>query len=129
MTPLVQNLIVAFFTVVLTAMIAFCLRLSVAAKKRDEEIAVLKTQISPLWARVQKRISDDLHQPHARYLEMDGLLEKLEGLTITPNDRERLKVLLAERSIDMHPDITPVQRGEAMLMRHVMDLVQMERAE
>ena len=129
MSSLAQALIVAFFTVSLTAVIAFCVRLSKAAKERDREIAVLKTQISPLWARVQRQIAEDLHHPHVRYKEMDTLLEELEALTLSEGDRARLKVLLVERSTDMHPDITPAQREKALLMLHVMDIVQLELGE
>lgn len=92
------------------------------------EVRQLTTQISPLWARVQAQIAADLHQPHPRYAEMDKLLEKLEGLVITIDERSRLKVLLIARSQDMHVDITQDQREKAALMIMVMDAVLKERA-
>jgi len=89
-------------------------------------ISELKTQVSPLWAKVQAQISADLHHPNPRYFEMDKLLEKLEALTISHEERERLKELLLERSLDMHEDITDEQRQKAQLMIQVMALVLME---
>ena len=97
--------------------------------KIDQALQVLQTQVSPLWARVQAQISADLHHPHPRYLEMDTLLERLEALTITAGERDRLKTLLVERSQDMHEDITDDQRKKAHLMIQVMDLVVTETAD
>jgi hypothetical protein len=81
-----------------------------------------------LWARVQAQIAQDLHHPNPRYTEMDGLLEKLDNLTITLDERDRLKVLLAERSKDMHEDIGQQQREKASFMITVMDMVLAEKA-
>lgn len=93
-----------------------------------DEITTLKTQMSPLWARVQKQISENLHQPHPRYFEMDRLLEKLDALVITDKERIRLKILLEERSKDFHEDISEQQRKEAAVMIKIMDLVLIEEA-
>jgi hypothetical protein len=59
---------------------------------------------------------------------MDTLLEQLEALTISEVGRAQLKVLLAERSQDMHKDITDQQRSSAALMLGVMDKVLEETA-
>ena len=94
------------------------------------QLSILSTQVSPLWARVQSQIASELHHPHPRYAEMDKLLEKLEAKPDELDDveRARLKTLLLERSIDMHEDITDSQRSSAKLMIGVMDKVLIEKA-
>ena len=92
------------------------------------QLARISTQISPMWAKVQAQIAEDLHHPHARYVEMDKLLEKLEAMTITADERSRLKELLMERSMDFHEDISEDQRKKALLMILVMDAVLTEAA-
>jgi hypothetical protein len=89
----------------------------------DKKVGILDTKVSPLWSQVQLRLSNDLHQPHPRYAEMDTLLERLDSLVITPPERDRLKELLKERAADHHPDITDGQRSSALLMLGVMDKV------
>jgi len=89
----------------------------------NSRLDILSTQVSPLWARVQSEIAGELHHPHPRYAEMDTLLEKLEALLITEDERVRLKELLVQRSLDMHEDITDSQRASAKLMIGVMDKV------
>jgi hypothetical protein len=117
---------IAAFGIILTAILAYLRKQSSDLQEMREKVAVLQTQVSPLWAQIQARISMDLHHPHPRYGEMDKLLEKLEALTITVEERERLGVLLDERSVDMHEDISEVQRKEAKLMVQVMQIVIME---
>jgi hypothetical protein len=125
-TSLATGLQIATFGIVVGAMLAYVIKLNDRLREQDRKIAVLETQLSPLWARVQAQISSDLHHPHERYLEMDTLLEKLEALKITDPERRRLKELLEERSRDMHEDITEEQRKKAQLMIQVMDLVVIE---
>jgi hypothetical protein len=122
----VTTLIVGVVIVILTAILAYTVRINDRQREQGEDIATLKTQISPLWQMVQAKITKDLHHPHPRYLEMDTLLEKLDALTITDNERLRLKVLLKERAQDMHADITPEQRISAEILLPVMDRVVME---
>jgi hypothetical protein len=129
MTPLVTGLIVATFVAVIGGFAIFFRALNTQMTDLRLEVRELKTQVSPLWAKVQAQISSDLHHPHPRYLEMDKLLEKLESLKITNLERVRLKVLLFERSTDMHEDITNDQREKALLMIKVMDMVLVEAAE
>ena len=126
MNSTVSSLIVAAFSIVLTAVLAFVVRLGTKMALMEKSIIRLETQVSPLWANVQTQIARDLHHPHPRYFEMDKLLEHLEALTLTGVERARLKVLLQERSIDMHEDITDSQRSKAELMLKVMDIVVME---
>lgn len=123
MSELSQGLTIAAFSVILAAILAFIVRLNGRIDALTVSTARLETQISPFWASVQAQISKDLHHPHERYQEMDGLLEKLEGLVITDPERNRLKALLLERSVDMHADITEDQRMRARLMIPLMDMV------
>jgi hypothetical protein len=127
----VNSLLIGFlgitYTALLSAVIAMLVRLGSRFRKVEEEIITIKTQVSPLWARVQAQISNDLHHPHPRYKEMDRLLEKLESLEIVPAERARLRQLLLERSKDMHPDITDEQRRSALIMIPVMEMVIKEK--
>jgi hypothetical protein len=109
--------------VCLAALLAYVVRLNSKVSEQEKEIAILKTQMSPLWLQVQARITAELHHPQERYLEMDDLLEKLDALTITGVERSRLKDLLLERSIDMSEEINNDQRAKAKLLICVMDLV------
>jgi hypothetical protein len=122
MNPGVLEIIGATIAVLLAAVLAYCVRINTRQSDSDIRIAKLEVQISPLWARVQRQISSDLHHPHPRYQEMDVLLEHLESLTITKEERVRLNQLLLERSTDMHEDITEDQRQKAKLMIEVMKL-------
>jgi hypothetical protein len=119
MGALAQGLIIAAFTVMLTGIGA----LAIFLNNLSNDVRELKVQMSPFWASVERIVSKDLHHPNARYAEMDALLERLEALTITPEERERLKVLLVERSEDQHQDITEDQRKKASLMVPLMELV------
>jgi hypothetical protein len=121
-TEILRGIIVALFGAMLVGIAALYARL----REVERQMAIMTTQMSPLWARVQAQISSDLHHPHQRYFEMDQLLERLEALTITAPERTRLKELLAERAVDMHPDITEAQRRAAKAMIPIMDLVVIE---
>jgi len=123
MSELAQGLTIAAFSVILAAILAFIVRLNGRIDALTVSTAKLETQISPFWASVQLQISKDLHHPNPRYHEMDDLLEKLEALTISPEERERLKALLVERSSDTHEDISEDQRKKASLMIPLMDMV------
>ena len=93
----------------------------------EKQILTLDFQVTPMWAKVQKSISADLHQPHRKYAEMDKLLEQLEALTITPAGRLRLKTLLEIRSKDMSAEVTESERKSAEIMSVVMEKVLMEQ--
>jgi hypothetical protein len=123
MSPILAGIIVATFAFGLGAMALFLRSMNATVVELSKDMREIKTKVEPFWAKVQQKMSADLHHPHPRYLEMDGLLEKLEALTITLGERGRLKILLMERSTDMHPDITADQRQTAATMIHVMDLV------
>jgi len=98
-------------------------------QKLRDAVTELQTKVSPLWASVQQRISNDLHHPDVKFHEMDGLLEKLESLTISNGERHRLKELLDARSVDMDPLVTQSQRDSAKIMAIVMEKVVKETAQ
>src|ERR1700679_181809 len=116
MNPFTQELLVAAFSAILIAMLAVMGYMARLIGGLVTDVNTLKTQMSPFWASVERIVSKELHHPSARYAEMDALLEKLDTLTITANERDRLRVLLIERSIDQHDDITESQRQKAKLM-------------
>lgn len=86
----------------------------------EGQMAIVTTQVSPLWAAVQAKISRDLTHPSTQFAEMDELLSKLGKLTITPEGRQRLDLLLAERILNTDPEITHEERESAKLMQGVM---------
>ena len=129
MTDLVIGIIVAAFTVILAAILAAVVRMNSRQAAMALALAKLEVQVSPMWATVQARMSSDLHHPHPRYARMDSLLEKLDNLTITIEERGELKELALARSVDMHEDITESQRMSALALIPLMDLVLLEAEE
>jgi hypothetical protein len=123
MSPLTQQLLVTVFGALLVAIFGLMGYMAKRLGKLVNDVSILQTQMSPFWASVERIVSKDLHHPSPRYAEMDGLLEKLDVLTITPDERDRLRVLLVERSEDQHDDITESQRQKARLMIPLMDVV------
>lgn len=98
-------------------------------KERDDlqrRLTQLETQISPFWATLQTKLADALHHPHPESLESDALLEKLEKLTITGPERDRLGVLLSETIAD--PKIATEEKAKAQMLILAMPLVTGERA-
>lgn len=126
MTPLEIGLTISLFTIIVGALLAFIVKQNRRMDEHDKLLTILNTQVSPMWATVQARMSADLHHPNQRYAEMDRLLEKLESLVISDLERQRLKELLLIRSVDMHEDITESQRKSALAMIPLMDLVVIE---
>ena len=92
----------------------------------ERQLLVMSTQLSPMWAGVQARISADLTHPHPQFAEMDELLRKLEALTITEADRRRLRELLVERAASNDPAVSQEERESAQLMIGVMAKVRQE---
>jgi hypothetical protein len=123
MSPLEQQLLVTVFGALLVAILGIMGWMARVIWQIVRDVDTLKTQMSPFWASVERIVSAELHHPSARYAEMDGLLEKLDVLTITDEERERLRVLLLERSNDEHADITESQKQKALLLIPLMDVV------
>ena len=92
------------------------------------QVAISDTKITPLWAKVQKQMSDEIHHPDAANKETDDLIDKLENLEVTPTETARLKVLLHERANSTDPKVTARERSIAKIMPVIMDLV-LEEAE
>lgn len=106
----------------------------VKSKERDDRITALENmqkeqgfQLKPLWAKVERQLSEDLHHPHTADKEMDDLLDQLETLTITEAGTARLKELLLIRSKDPGLHISDRERASASIMATVMDNVLLER--
>lgn len=93
----------------------------------EQEVAILKTQMSPLWSSVQSQIARDLTHPHPQFAEMDELLQRLENLTITDAERVRLGLLLEERILSTDPEISEDERASAKLLKGVMKKVLKEK--
>jgi hypothetical protein len=89
-------------------------------RKRDQASPFWRT-----WQSIQKELSDTLHHPHKKSEEMDDLLEKLEALTITAAERDRLKVLL--RKIVDEPKESELERTRAEFLLFAMPRVVKER--
>jgi hypothetical protein len=123
------NYIIAFLSAAVAALLGYCVRLNKKMSDNAIAIATLQAQVQPLWMQVQARIASDLHHDDPIFHETDGLIEKLQALTITPQERDRLKVLLTERSHDMHIDISREERQKARVLIEVMDLVVIEAKE
>jgi hypothetical protein len=95
-------------------------RIDLFEKTIIEQLAVLATKISPLWAAVQEKIARDLTHPSPQFQEMDQLLHELNTLDITDEGRERLATLLDERIISTDPEVSEAERKSARLMKGVM---------
>src|ERR1043166_993086 len=108
--------VLILFILVLGASLSISTALYAKIVQVDRRLTELRGVVSPLWSRIQSQIASQLHHPHPRYAEMDTLLELLEMETIDAEGRARLKDLLAQRSVDMHEDISPSQRSAAALM-------------
>jgi hypothetical protein len=82
----------------------------------QQEVAALKTQMSPLWATIQAKLADALHHPHPESRELDGYLEKLEKLILKPDELPRLRQLLQEIIESPKPDIDEKAKAQMLLL-------------
>lgn len=130
----INSYILAAFAVILAGLITLWAKTSNEKNKRitdlEKDVAGLKTlvavtdtKVTPLWAKVQKQMSDELHHPHADHQEADDLIDKLENLEATPAETTRLKKLFHERANSKDPKITARERSIATIMPVIMDLV------
>lgn len=135
----INSYAIVAFGVVITTLIAIWRTSSAVKNKRIDDLeaavaelkvnaAVADTKLTPLWAKVQRQMSDELHHPHAENLEADELIDKLENLEATPSETARLKVLFHERANSDDPKISARERSIAKIMPVIMDLV-LEEAE
>jgi hypothetical protein len=100
-------------------------------KKQVEEnakrLTILETQITPFWQSLQTKLGEALHHPHPESFEKDQLLEKLEKLTISPEERDRLNILLT--AVAVNPALSTEERAQAKMLLLVMPVVTSERHE
>jgi hypothetical protein len=94
--------------------------------KIQGRISILETQVTPLWAILQKEVADSLHHPHPESERMDYLLEKLEQLSITPEETAELKALARAKADD--PNQSPIERERAETLLFIMPKVVNEAA-
>lgn len=94
-------------------------------REMERRLTTLETQMTPFWATLQTKLADALHHPHPESKESDRLLERLEKLTITPEERARLRVLLAE--VIANPNVSVEEKAKAQLLLVAMPLVIAER--
>lgn len=88
-------------------------------------IAVLTERISSsAWMRMQAEMSKSLHHPEPEFAEADELLVELDTGKISDQRRTRLKHLMAERSRDMRPKISDLERATAAVIHIAMDQVE-----
>lgn len=94
-------------------------------KDNERRLTTLETQMTPFWATLQTKLADALHHPHPESQESDRLLEKLEKLTITAEERDRLRILLTE--VIENPTVLVEEKAKAQLLLVAMPLVIAER--
>ena len=95
--------------------------------KIGNRLSVLEIQVTPLWATLQKQVADALHHPHSKDKETDGLLEKLEALTLTQEERGRLEVLLKTKTTN--PEESDQEKKRADLLLFLMPRAVQEEAD
>jgi len=114
---LIDGILIAAFTALLGIIIGLFKRV----RTMETTIAQLDTKVGPLWAQVQSKVAQELHHDDPKYAEMDKLLEQLINLTLTPENRSRLKTLLIARTTDPH--VSDEEQKSAQLMLLTMDKV------
>jgi|SRR6476661_2383412 len=87
---------------------------------KDEAITL---KASPLWLKVQETLTKELKDEGNP--EMDELLVKLENLTITFEETNRLKILLISRWAETEKG-SKDERASAYIMATIMDKVLIE---
>jgi hypothetical protein len=92
-------------------------------QQRGRRLRMLESQYSPFWRVFQTEVADTLHHPHPESRELDGLLEKLEALTMTDSERDRLVQLLREIADDPNSE----ERSRAEFLLFAMPRVVRER--
>jgi len=77
-------------------------------------MSVVETQVTPLWAALQREVAATLHNPELKDKEADALIEDLE-YKMTPAKTARLRVLMLERAHDMTRNSQERKRAELLL--------------
>lgn len=117
------------FTFILIPIVGYLYKKSSGRDKQlaemEKKIVELQTQVTPFWGAIQKQVADALHHPHPEAAPVDELLEKLEALTITPDERSDLKNLL--QGVVDDPDSPEEDRHRAAILLLTMPLVLAEK--
>lgn len=104
--------IIAIVAIITNMLILTYLIFSISRIRNKLRVVALTN--NPFWATFQTQIVDTLHHPHLASYEMDQLLEKLEKLTITDDERLDLEGRLREISLS-HQDLKERERAELLL--------------
>ena len=112
------------FGAAVTGIVGFFVNMHNRLRQLELDVAIQGTKVSPLWAQVQARLTEDLHHDDPKYHAADKLIDKLVALTITLKERRELKNLLAERVVDPH--VSEMESKKAKALIAVMDIVLIE---
>lgn len=97
-------------------------------KKLEDWVLIADVTAKPFWAAAQTKLVKDLTHPHERFKRPDRLLEKLEDLTITTEERVELHGILEERITTDDPEVNEAEKASAKIMLDIMDKVLKEAA-
>ena len=90
-----------------------------------------KSQLWSTWAELQSELARVLHKPHPESQPLDKLLEKLETFTaagistISPDDRDKLTIMLRQKMDD--PETPKIDRSRAEFLLLAMPRAAEER--
>lgn len=114
--------------VVLTAAISIVVvgyrKMKEDTRNLQERLAIAETKIEPYWARVQRKLAEELHSPHTP--ELDELMKDLAAGNLTAKRRVRLEELLLVISHD--PKESQARHDSAEIMIRLMRKVLVEAA-
>ena len=97
--------------------------------KLTSDVKRLQDQVVPLYQGFQNILGDHLTHPSDEFKEADLKLASLRLFEITDDDRQRLTVLMKQRSVTDNPKVSDQEKNEALVMIAVMPLVVEERAQ
>lgn len=84
-------------------------------------MTALETKVAPFWGSLQTKFAEAMHKPHPELKRRDLLLEHLEKLTITPDERHELRLML--ELVKNDPSSTEVEKAQSIIMLAAMPLV------
>jgi hypothetical protein len=96
--------IVAISLLLTQATLLLALLVTLQRGKRLKNIENHMAEMSPFWKTFQTKVVSKLHHPHIDSQELDQLLEKLEALTLSKEERKKLISLLREITDDPHSE-------------------------
>jgi hypothetical protein len=131
--PVVVNIALIMLTSLLGLLTKFLLNLRSAARAREARMVELETKLAvvsasvvPISTAFQAILIKEL--THHVTPEMDALLVKLgPPSTLTPEEHDRLSIMLVERTNDYGSEISPSERDAAYILPVVMKRAQEEQ--